>query len=190
MTAFNLYNFAKSGRLGENGDFPGYCVAGAIDACFDLRDVPLEVYTANEEAVAKSEVGGEGESTDNLYRLLGALVFKSEHPSEFSAIPYYFSSLEELRTDLEELRNKATILLDVNDGLHSVGLKPIGDNRDEWQMVGTDQIVAVMFEDGLDVQCMAEPETITTEQVWEYLCSNNSPQAEQQSALVFPPEPA
>lgn len=191
MTVENVHSLAKSGQLGNDLFFEGYCLSMAIDACFDTQDVPLAVYSANHVAVAAGEIGQEGIAADDLYELLGALVFKDTSPKDFNVQSYYFTSVDELRTDLTELRGTRTILLDVEDGRHSVGLKPAGDNPDEWQIVGTHQIIAIKTDDSLlDIQCMAEPETITTEQVWEYLAANNSPEAQEYTALIFPPEPS
>jgi hypothetical protein len=133
MTAQNLYRLAEAGRLGQSLFFEGYCVSAAIDACFKTQDVPEEVYVANQDAVAEGDIGQEGKATDRFYELLGSLVFKANSAENFIALPYYFANLEELRSDLAELRGNATILLDVNDGLHSVGLKPVGNNADEWR---------------------------------------------------------
>ncbi len=191
MTAENMYNLAKDGLLGRQLSFEGYCVSAAIDACFASRNVPIAVYAANHEAVAAGEIGHEGRATDKFYDMLGSYVFEDSSPEDFMSVPYNFTSLDDLRTDLAELRGKATILLDVEDGQHSVGLKPVGDNLDEWQIVGTRQIIAVaMHNRPLDIQGIITPETITTEQVWQYLQVNNSPEVEQQSAVIFPPEPS
>ncbi len=190
MTTQNLFHLAKAGKLGQSLSFEGYCVSAAIDACFESHDVPTEVYEANRTAVEEGELGNEGSATDRFYELLGSLAFMATHPEEFRAVPYYFNNLEELRTDLEELRGNSTILLGVNDDLHSVGLKPIGDNPDKWKIVGTHQLIAVKSLCGpMDVQDILEPETITTSQVWDYLVANNSHEAGQQTALIFPPEP-
>lgn len=190
MTAFNMYRLAETGQLGQSMFFGGYCTSAAIDACFNTHDVPVEVYAANRAAVTEGELGREGVATDKFYELLGSLAFNDSSAVNFAALLYYFTNLEEFKTDLAALRHKATVLLDTNDGLHSVGLKPVGVDANKWKIVGTHQIVAVEFEDGpLDVQCMVEPETISTEEVWEYLLSNNSPGAKQQTALVFPAEP-
>ena len=191
MTAQNLFCLAKKGLIGQSPSFEGYCVSAAIDACFDIQDVPVAVYSANIAAFAKGELGREGKATDRFNELLGSLAFRDSSEVDFVPLPYYFASLKEFQTDLAELRNKKTILLDVNDGLHSVGLKPVGDNAAEWQIVGTHQIVAAASKGKrLDVQCMTEPEIMTTEQVWNYLLANNLPGAEQQTAIVFPAEPA
>lgn len=191
MTVENIYNLAKNSQLGQSLGFEGYCITAAIDACFVSHDIPAIVYASNLAAVSAGEIGQEGNVTDVFYELLGSLAFKDPSPQDFMSTPYYFTSLKELRTDLAELRGKATILLDVNDGQHSVGLKPVGDNPDEWCIVGTHQIIAVEMDDSpLDIQGIIEPETITTKQVWEYLQANNSPEAAQQTTVVFPLEPA
>lgn len=190
MTAQNLLNLAESGALGrEDLHFSGYCIAAGIDACFEKRDVPVEVYAANRTG-AETELGQGGEASNRLFSLLGELVFKGSDPEEF-AQDYWFTTFEEMQTDLAELRGGATILLDIEDGKHSVGLKPVGEDPDKWQLVGIHQIIAVASLDGtVEVQGLAEPETITTEQVWEYLISHNSPERKKRTALVFPAEPA
>lgn len=191
MTSHNLFHLAEAGQLGQSLGFEGYCISAAIDACFIVQDVPAAVYKANMTAVAEGEIGQENKATDRFYELLGSLAFKDSAPKGFMSVPYYFTDLHELQADLTELRGKSTILLDVNDGKHSVGLKPVGENADEWSIVGTHQIVAVTLKgEPIDVQCMIEPEIITTAQVWDYLVANNSPGAERQIALVFPPEPS
>lgn len=191
MTTQNLLLLAKTEKLGQSLKFEGYCMSAAIDACFVTHAVPVEVYEANRAAVAAGEISNEGPATDSFYELLGSLAFKIPQAEEFVALPYYFTSLDELSADLKELRGKSTILLDLKDDQHSVGLKPIGDNPDEWQIVGEHQIIAVKSLGGpMDVQGIIEPKTITTEQVWKYLVSNNSPEASQQTAQVFPPEPS
>lgn len=189
MTSQNMYRLAEAGRLGQSPNFGGYCVSAAIDACFDRRDVPLKVYNANLLAFNNGEIGHESTYTDNYYQLLGSLVFGDKKPQEFAATPYVFGSYSELRTDLQGLRDTATVLLDVEDGRHSVGLKPYGNIPDEWQIVGSHQIIAVAHAGKLDIQCLIEPEPVTTKQVWDYLRQNNSLKNVSRTGLVFPPEP-
>lgn len=192
MTTENIFNLAKNGKLGRDLDLKGYCVSAAIDACFTAHSVPVEVYDANYTAVMNGEIDNEGAATDRFYELLGSLAFKSSSPEELNQQPYYFADLEELRADLGELRNQATILLDTtnSNGMHSVGLKPAGDNPDEWQIVGAHQLVASLSAGKpMDVTGMITPNIINTEQVWEYLRANNPPDIERQTALIFPPEP-
>ncbi|MDB5162711.1 MAG: hypothetical protein JWO54_204 [Candidatus Saccharibacteria bacterium] len=166
MTTENLYNLAEAGKLGRSLNFEGYCLSAAIDSCFNNHSVPLEVYEANQLAVTENEIGNEGIATDTFYQLLGRLAFKDGSPEAFMAVPYYLTNLEELQTDLSELRGNATILLDTHNGAHSVGLKPVGNNYDDWQIVGTHQIVAAAVEgEALDVQGMITPEIMKTEQV-------------------------
>lgn len=192
MTEKNLFKLAQAGDLGtEKLTFPGFCLAASIDACFMEKDVPLEVYLANKDADTAGEIGCEGEATDRLYNLLAELVFAAEKPEEFVAQPYFFTTEEEMRTDLLELRGKATVLLDTEGGKHCVGLRPYGDNPNEWQIVGIHQVIAVKpVGQPINVQCLIEPRVITTEQVWEYLCSNNPPDVKTPTALIFPAEPA
>ena len=190
MTTENLYNLAETSKLGQNVSYAGYCIAAAVDSSFNRIKVPLAVYEANQVAYVEGEVGQEGEATDKFYHLLGRLAFEDEDPASFMHIPYYFTTLEELVKDLSKLRGKKTILLDTCDQTHSVGLKPVGDNPDNWQIVGTHQIVAVQrIGEPIEFQGMIKPETITTEQVWEYLLANNSPDATIQTAMIFPVEP-
>lgn len=191
MTTENLLNLAQKGKLGQSIDFEGYCVSAAIDACFDTHNVPVEVYKANHAAVMKDEINNEGKATDRFYELLASLAFRDPSPKEFKTPQYCFNNLDELRADLREIRrDRSTILLDVNDGFHSVGLKPVGDNPDEWQIVGAHQIIAAATEgEPIDVHGISKPKTVSTEQVWEYLRAENSPNAEQQTASIFPPEP-
>jgi hypothetical protein len=186
MTSENLFHLAETGKLGQRMDFGGYCMPAAIDSCFEHYNVPLEVYEANRLCFDQDMIERDGDVTEELYQLIAQLAFKSTDPELY----YYFNNLEELRTDLSELRGHKTILLDTNDAKHSVGLKPFGKDPDEWQIVGSHQIIAAKTNfETLDVQCMAEPEVIATEQVWEYLLANNSPDIMQQTAIVFPAEP-
>lgn len=191
MTSQNLFELAKSGQLGTDKlDFPGYCLAAAIDATFDRVDVPVEVYRANQAAVASGEMGSEASATDTFYNLLGQLVFDDPDPATFDARSCSFSTIDELRDDLGGLRNKSTILLDVEGGKHVVGLKPVGENSETWQSTGLHQIVAAQtVGQPVEVQCLLEPETITTEQVWSLLRANNPAETDVYTGLVFPPEP-
>ncbi|HUP26606.1 MAG TPA: hypothetical protein VM124_03120, partial [Candidatus Limnocylindrales bacterium] len=158
MSIKNLFELASSGALGlEELHFPGNCMSAAIDAVFETRSVPAEVYEANRIAAA-TELGAEGDASDQLYHLLGSLVFEKPNPEDFFPQDYWFTNLDELEADLAELRGNATILLDTEDGKHSVGLKPIGEDPDKWQIVGIHQIIATKSLDGpVEVQCLAEP---------------------------------
>ncbi len=190
MTTQNMFELARNGEIDCRGlQFPGYCTAGAIDACFDTLIVPVEVYKAN-GAAALTELGTNGPATDKFYNLLGELVFKDPNPEEFTFTEFWFTTLSEFKADLQELRDKATILLDLKGGTHCAGLKPVGEHPDSWQIVGVLQIIAVSSPDGpVEVQKVAEPETLTTEQVWDYMLQNNPPDCVKYNALVFPPEP-
>ena len=188
MTSENLFHLAETGKLDHRWDFGGYCLAAAIDSCFNHHNVPLEVYEANRLCFDENMVERDENTTDELYQRIAQLAFKSTDPELY----YYFDSIEELRTDLLELRGRKTILLDTNDAKHSVGLKPFGEDLNTWQVVGLDQIVAAQDQANFeisDVQYMAKPAVVTTDQVWEYLLANNSPGTTQQTAIVFPAEP-
>lgn len=192
MTVQNFANLVEAGELGHDINMAGYCMAAALDSYFTVRDVPLSVYQANYKAFAAGEIGQEGAGTDKLYELIGALVFGVDNPKDFEPVPYYFTNLQEFRDDVTQLRGKATILLDIvkEDGAHSVGLMPVAGSTCEWRITDTDDIVVVGCSDGtLQYQGMKTPEYMTTEQVWEYLCTNNPPDAEAQYAQAFPLEP-
>lgn len=190
MTAQNFYELARSETISKGGPlFEGYCMPAAIDACFTEHDVPPWVYEASYLALKADGAGGTGSATDEMLRLMGQLIFGVDDP-RFRPTVYTFSSEKDLYEDLAEIRKIGTILLDVNDEIHSVGLKPHGNNPDEWQIVGTHQVIAVSYNGKLDVQCIVEPEILTTGDVWKYLVGNNPPETESYTALVFPPEPS
>lgn len=191
MTVQNMERLARKGYLGHHLGFNGFCLAAAIDACFEVRCVPRSVYGANFAAVAAGEMGNEGVLTQEFYEALGRTVFGCADPQDFAPDPYGFSDREELVRDLAELRGRATVVLDTNDGQHSVGLKPHDGDGDLWTIVGTHQLVAIAVQGKkqLIVQGVVDPQPVTPAQVWSYLIEQNPQTQGALSALVFPPEP-